>query len=155
MTNGSSILRRYLRSNVSKLLQLENNFSLPTHLNKKIVIHESYHKRYRKRNKKCKIKQQLTMRNKIILHIYRFLHTRIKKNIIEETLISAHRSTQLFLKNNPDIIFIRADNITVAMKKTDYIKKMEVLLNDKMTYSIVKKNPIQLIERQLNNILKG
>jgi len=108
-------------------------------------------------NKRCNIKQQLTMRNKIISHLHRFLHTKTKKNFIEETLISAHRSSQLFLKNNSDIIFTRADkgNITVAMNKTDYIKRMEVLLNDKMTYSIVKKNPIQSIERQLNNILKG
>jgi len=78
---------------VSKLLQLGNNFSLPTHLNKKTAIHEFI--KDIESNKKYNIKQLLTIRNKVIPHLHSFLDKKTKKNITEKTLISAHKSTQL------------------------------------------------------------
>ena len=55
-----------------------------------------------------------------------------------------------------NVIFTRADkgNITVAMDRVDYINKMEKLLKDKETYSIVKNNPIKKVEKDLNTIIK-
>jgi len=40
------------------------------------------------------------------------------------------------------------------MNKSHYIEKVEEVLNDKMTYTLMNKNPILTIERNLNNILK-
>jgi len=73
----------------------------------------------------------------VIPYLHKFLHKKITKNKIEETLIYSHRLTQSFCKNNSNIIFARADkeNITVAMNKSHYIKKIEEVLNDKMIYS--------------------
>jgi len=54
--------------------------------------------------------------------------------------------TNKFIKNNPNIIFNRADkeNITVALNRTDYINKIEDMLKDIDTYnSPVNKNPIR------------
>lgn len=61
------------------------------------------------------------------------------------------------MKNNPDIIFTRADkgNITVAIQKNDYINKINDMLCDKDTYSIINYNPIYKIEKQFKNITDG
>jgi len=40
------------------------------------------------------------------------------------------------------------------MNKSHYIEKIAEVLNDKMTYTLVNKNPILTIERNLNSILK-
>jgi len=92
----------------------------------------------------------------VIPHLHKFLHKKNYKNRIKETLIHSHRSTQSFCNNNPNKIFTRADknNITIAINRSHYIKKMKELLNDKMTYSVVNKNSILFIKRNLNNILK-
>jgi len=45
-------------------------------------------------------------------------------------------------------------NITVAMDKSNYIKKMEDVLKDKNTYTVVKRNPAKTIEDNLNSRLK-
>jgi len=47
-----------------------------------------------------------------------------KPKRIEETLISTHKSSKLFLKNNPNTIFTHTKgNITVTMNKTLDITK--------------------------------
>jgi len=40
------------------------------------------------------------------------------------------------------------------MEKRFYIQKVEKLLNDKDSYTVVKKNPIKTIENNLNDTLK-
>ncbi|XP_018398305.1 PREDICTED: uncharacterized protein LOC108776248 [Cyphomyrmex costatus] len=53
-------------------------------------------------------------------------------------------------------VFTKADkgNVTVALDKKDYIKKMEDMLNDKNTYIVVKKDPMKSLEKNLNTMLK-
>jgi len=67
-----------------------------------------------------------------------------------------HRATAQFHKKNPNVIFTRADkgNVTVALERQDYITAIEKLLNDKNTYTIVKKIPIKNVEKNLNSIIK-
>jgi len=67
-----------------------------------------------------------------------------------------YRTTSQFYKKNPNVIFTRADkgNVTVALERQDYIIAMEKLLHDKNTYTIIKKNPIKNVERNLNSIIK-
>jgi len=66
------------------------------------------------------------------------------------------KSTVEFTHNNPDIIFTRADkgNVTVALERNTYNDKMEELLQDRETYSVIQKNPALSIERNLNEKLK-
>ena len=47
-------------------------------------------------------------------------------------------ATHKFLKVNQDIFFTNADkgNMTVCLKKDDYVKKMENILSDKSTYTV-------------------
>jgi len=74
----------------------------------------------------------------------------------DSKLIHLLHTTKQFCKNNQNIIFTRADksDITVAMDKSFYTKKIEELLKDDNTYIVVKRNPAKSIENNLNNILK-
>ncbi|KAI4484083.1 hypothetical protein M0804_007539 [Polistes exclamans] len=60
-----------------------------------------------------------------------------------------------FLKQNPDIIVTRSDkgNNTVIMKKDEYLKEMEKLLEDTNTYSLLNKDPTNKFEKMANNLI--
>ncbi|KMQ84009.1 hypothetical protein RF55_18601 [Lasius niger] len=47
-----------------------------------------------------------------------------------------------FIRDNPDVIFTRADkgNVTIALNKIDYLEKMNVLLGDTNTYTTINKD---------------
>lgn len=76
---------------------------------------------------------------------------------IDNKLIDMCRSTSKFLKQNRDIFLTRADkgNITVAINRSTYNRKMTELLNDTDTYTIIEKNPVKKLERDLDNLLKS
>jgi len=65
----------------------------------------------------------------------------------DSKLIHLLHTTKQFCKNNQNIIFTRADkgNITVALDKSSYIKKIEELLKNDNTYTVVKRNPAKSI----------
>jgi len=118
---------------VSNLLQLGGNFSLPVDKStKKNIIHEfikdiKNHNRYITEIEKSKI------RNTTIPFFHRLIHKKVSENKIDKTLISLKNSTLRFCKNNPNIIFTRADkgNVTVAVNREEYINKIELMLQDK------------------------
>ena len=53
-------------------------------------------------------------------------------------------ATNKFLKNNPNIMFTKADkgNVTVCLNKSDYTSKMLELLSDQNIYTNVNRNPL-------------
>jgi len=61
----------------------------------------------------------------------------------------------MFIKNNPDILFTKADkgNATVAMDVLEYNKKMIENLGDTNTYIVIKKDPIRMLGNNVRNIL--
>lgn len=65
--------------------------------------------------------------------------------------------TKQFLKKNPDIICTNADkgNITVCMKKSEYIRDMEVLLSNTENFDKLDQNPLKKLKnssfRMLDN----
>jgi len=65
--------------------------------------------------------------------------------------------TNKFVKNNPNIIFTRADkgNITVALDKTEYLNKIDNMLNDTKTYSVTNKDPIKKLTKEIRELLIG
>jgi len=58
-------------------------------------------------------------------------------------------------KNNPNLIFTCADkgNCTVVMNRDVYLRKMNDLLSDPCTYSLVDKDPTKIITRDLKDLL--
>jgi len=77
---------------------------------------------------------------------------------ITKALIMKSNHTKEFIKTHPTVIFTKADkgNVTVALEKSDYIKKMELMLGDTDTYiKVNKKNPTKSIEKKLNECLKA
>jgi len=61
------------------------------------------------------------------------------------------QTTKTFIKNNPDIIFMKADkdNTVVALDRQDYVNKMETLLSDKNKYSMLQRNSVNKVLREL------
>jgi len=84
------------------------------------------------------------------------------KTEMDHEILKALSSTKDFIKNNPDIIFTRADkgNTVVAFDRINYNNKMETLFCDTNTYTIITRNPVnklrdnfkkQLLKRWLNH----
>jgi hypothetical protein len=90
--------------------------------------------------------------------ILRGLHSgSLKLNSQQIALLRAYSQTKTFLKNNPNVLFIRADkgNTTVALDKPIYLKKMNALLRDTDTYTTVNRNPTPKLIDSLHSLLKG
>jgi len=142
---------------VTALLQFGERFCLPSYLNKKTAIHEfikdiESNTAFHNHN----FNKQTLVRNISIPRFYNFLKCKPSTNPIDSKLIYLHNVTKRFCRENQNIIFTRADkgNVTVAMNKEFYIHKIEEILNDEHTYTVVTRNPIKSIENNLNNILK-
>ena len=62
-----------------------------------------------------------------------------------------------FVKNNPDIVFTRADkgNTTVALTRTDYNEKVKNLLQDENTYQVRPKDTTTKIQNKVNSLVKS
>jgi hypothetical protein len=95
------------------------------------------------------------LRNTVVSQLNKFL---VNKSFMNETQIKLNRlcrSTSEFCKKNRDILFTKADkgNVTVALDSSQYIDKVNSLLKDPNTYSIVSKNPVKKIEASLNYLL--
>ena len=61
-----------------------------------------------------------------------------------------------FIKNNPDIIFTKADkgNVTVALTRTDYNTKVKNLLDDVSTYEVRANDTTTKIQNKVNTLIK-
>jgi len=140
---------------VSSLLQLGGKFCLPIHLDKKHSIHEFI--KDIEGNSYCQdTNRQILIRNMAIPQFYKFIKNKTVMSQSTNEFTHLLNVTKKFCKNNKNIIFTKADkgNVTVAMDKDSYIKKVEELLKDENTYIIIKKNPIKSIENNLNNTVK-
>lgn len=75
-------------------------------------------------SEKFNINTQLQIRDRSIPLVDRILSIPPVKNPINDRLNYLVNATKSFLKNNPDIVFTRADkrNITVALDNNDYRK---------------------------------
>jgi len=99
------------------LLQFDDRFCFPIHLNKKIAIHK-FIKGIKSNTIFHKTNNQISNCNTAIHQFHKFLKSKFAKNVIDENLIHMQNSTKQFY-DNQNIIFTRADkrNITVAMDK--------------------------------------
>lgn len=52
-----------------------------------------------------------------------------------------------FIKNNQNIMFCKADNVTVTLDRSDYDSGVKLLLNDKDMYEITNHNPVKKLKK--------
>jgi hypothetical protein len=151
-----NLTQQSIPESVSNLVQLGEEFCLPISQNKKEVVHE-FIKDVESNIIQKKIKKDTNIRNIVIPRLYKYLDSYTSKDSIDAKLISMSRSTSQFCKNNPNILFTRANkgNVVVALDRESYIEKMELTLNDISTYSKIKNNPSLKLEKNLNNVLKN
>jgi len=140
-----NLTNKMIPPEVTRLLQFGEKFCMPIHFNKKLAIHE-FIKDVESNMSVRNSNKQTMIRSITIPHFYKFLKSSPTNNYIDLKLDRMHNATKEFCRNNPNVIFTRADkgNITVALDKGDYIKKIEDLLNDTNTYTIIKKKPYQI-----------
>jgi len=141
--------------NVARLLQLGDKFNLPISNNKKTAVHE-FIKDIEGNTNRINIHKQIKIRNIATSQLHKFLFKKTQINPTDQKISHMLKSTREFIHNNTNIIFTKADkgNATVVLNKSTYIRKMEELLSDQETYSIIRKNPIPSIEKNLNDTLK-
>jgi len=145
--------------NISKthipFLQLGEGFSLPPTNPNDLIIEYIKHiennlSKFQRHNFTTMFRSQVCSFVNNINYIDKH-RTDTDRKIIDTLLV-----TKTFINDNPDIIFTRADkgNTVVALDRTDYKYKMDLLLSDTTTYSILKRNPANGILKNLKTILK-
>jgi len=86
--------------------------------------------------------------------IHNFTSKSLYKESTDIQIIDLIKITNKFIKNNPNIIFIRADkNITVALEKTEYLNKIEETLNNTKTYEKINKDPTKKFTNEIREVL--
>jgi len=139
--------------NVQYLIQLGDNFSLPIFDKNKARI--EFIKSIECSIKKFPKSTHINIRNRSIPILNELSSLPCKKDTINDHLHSLEKQTLNFFKNNGNIILTRADkgNITVALDKENYIRKMEEMLQNDNIYINVKKDPTRSIIGNLRKLL--
>ena len=72
-------------------------------------------------------------------------------------MIQNAKLTHTFLKNKPNILITKADkdNTTVALDKNKYIEGVKTMLAKKKTYIPLKKDPTNITQNKVNNLIKS
>lgn len=98
---------------------------------------------------------QEQIRGKCVNVITNHIH-KIKSDRHPSELTKLYNRTKSYLKLHPDIVITHTDksNQTVAIDKHEYFSKVNDLLKDKDTYSVVGKNPSKAIETENNEIVE-
>jgi len=104
---------------------------------------------------KCLEIDTQVLRNRCIPIINNLLNFSFPNNQINQKINDALKSLKSFTKSNPDIIFTRADkgNTTVMLDQKDYRRKINDMLNDTNTYTIIKRDPLNKMISELRNLL--
>jgi len=103
--------------------------------------------------KKLNLDIQSNIKNHSLQIIKKLFNKCAQTNKIYDKLSGMLKSTKHFIKNHPNLILTRADkgNVTVALDKNEYIKKIESMLQDQETYLNIKNNPIN----KITNLARG
>jgi len=97
------------------------------------------------------------IRNQSVPIIKRMFNTTKNINNNEKLLLKCLHHTEKFIRDNPDILFTKADkgNATVAIDISEYNNKMIENLSDANTYIEIKKDPIRKLSNNIKNVLSG
>lgn len=103
----------------------------------------------------CATEEELDhMRYQLLNQVKNYIHKREPRTMYDQQLVNSAKATQIFLKNNTDIIVINSDKggKTVIMYKNDYLRKMNDLVGDTTTYCIAKLDPTSSIQAKNNRL---
>lgn len=147
----------HIPTEVQCLLQLGGNFSLPIpndSNNKKSLLIE-FIKGIEHNNKKFNVATRLNIRNRSIPIINKILSYTPHNIPFYHSIKNSINSTRRFIKDNPNVIFTRADkgNITVALNKNQYFLKISEMLQDNDTYTEINKDPTKSISNNIRRLL--
>jgi len=136
-----NLTHHVIPNKVQCLLLLEQNFALPS-TNTKYIIHQLI-KNIENNINKLHPDIQTEIRNRCIPLIHNLTSTQLHTDPKNNNIHKLFNITKNFTKNNPNIIFTRANkgNITVAMERENYINSVEEILNDTETYTRISKDP--------------
>ncbi|XP_067628785.1 uncharacterized protein [Eurosta solidaginis] len=79
-----------------------------------------------------------------------------KNSARDKFVLDTLHSAKTFLKNNKDLLVLNADkgNVTVLMDKSDYEKKLQLLVNDISAYRVLKRDPTNKLQEKNNEIVE-
>jgi len=139
--------------NVQSLLQLGQNFSLPPTNNKHNII--QLVKNIENNIINLHLDIQTKVRNRSIPFIHNLLSRSSNVNPTDTKLLDRLKITNKFIKDNPNIIYTRADkgNITVALDNNEYVDTIENILSDTETYTKINKDPTKKLTNQTRELL--
>lgn len=139
---------------VEGLLQLGEGFCLPNFNKEKSTI--ECIKAVENNLSRFGLRDNNTFRNKIFPLIKSIKNNSPNNIKLNEDISSAVSVTKEFISCNPNVLFTRADkgNTVVALDRDDYLDKMVSSLNDRNTYSLVQRNPINKILEDLKRMIK-
>jgi len=146
---------RHIPNDVIGLLQLGENFCLPPNNISQLTIECIKHVE----NNLSKFQHynfSSMFRSRICSFINQIKYIDGLRTETDVEILKSLHITKTFIKNNPDIIFMKADkgNTVVALDRLDYVNKMEILLSDKDTYSMLQRNPVSKLLIDLKTMLK-
>lgn len=83
-----------------------------------------------------------------------------QNNLIDDrwqNLLNDYKKTKQFLKDNKDIIVMRADKggNTVIMRKDEYVETMRLMLSDSTVYNRIDKDPTNKFQTLANNLVNN
>ena len=146
-----------LPSEVIDTVSLGSNFSVPSKISEQQIIDivknvETSLQLWDINNDVTNEIRKITPKN-VNNFIKKEFHISKEDNKISKNL----KITKKFLNDNPDIFFTKADkgNVTVCLKRSEYIIKMNNFLSDTSTYISIDKNPLRKLQEKTSKILKN
>ena len=106
---------------------------------------------------KIPIDNRQSFRNTFIEISYQYIRKQQHINADEKTIAKNITLKTKFLHENKDIFVTKADkgNITLLMNRSDYIAKMEILLNDTNNYRLINDDPTLKLNKCTQEILNN
>lgn len=81
---------------------------------------------------------------------------KMKLTSTDKFILDKVDKAEKFLKSNKDILIVNADkgNATVAIKKCDYVSRIDNIVGNTSEYKLVSKDPTSTLERKNNNFVE-
>ena len=97
------------------------------------------------------------IRHKILAISSKYLKKPTHISEVEKIIAKGLKLTRQFINNNKDLLITEADkgNITVVLKRQDYLEKMKILLDDSATYEKIDSDPLLKSQKTIFNKLDG
>ncbi|XP_067616260.1 uncharacterized protein [Eurosta solidaginis] len=89
----------------------------------------------------------------------KLIHEHLNRNKIsarDKFINKTVLATKTFLKKNKDILILNADkgNVTVALEKAEYDRKMQTIVNNISTYRVLKRDPTSKLQEKNNALVQ-